>query len=338
MAADRIVTVSTVKDKPANIARFVERNLGSGVDHMIVFLDANQPRVRSMFESHPNVTVFQTGPDYWRGDRPTVVMDRQMVNANIACTALAGSPSVRWLFHIDADEALSFDRDALLRLDARAVLLPTLEAVAQREWDGGEVRLFKRIPELDELRTMSALGRLDVPHVDSFFRGHSLGKSGVLPAEGVRFRIHTVYELPDRNLEAVTPPGMHLLHYETCTFEDFLARWRDYDPQQAGRRPFKNRRLGAAFHLLANDPRVGRAERERRLGELFDRYVADDPETLRLFDLVVHDPRRPAEPRLLPADEVARLESALDELGGADKSDFRSTLIRGPRYAVRTDA
>ena len=56
-----ICTVSTVLDTPENVDRFVRRNLAAGVDHMFVFLDAPQPRVRALLDPLPQVTAIGTG-------------------------------------------------------------------------------------------------------------------------------------------------------------------------------------------------------------------------------------------------------------------------------------
>lgn len=335
--SDRIVTVSTIKEPLEYAERFVRRNLSSGVDHMIVFLDAKQPRVQQMLEAHPGVTVIRTDTDYWQGERPNVVVDRQMVNANLACVALTELPWVRWLFHIDADEALSFNRDALLAIDARAVRFRTLEAVARLKWPHHEPQLFKKVPTFAELHALAGLGMIESPEIHSLFRGHSLGKSGVKPADGVRFRIHTVYEEPEGEIESELPDDMYLLHYESCCLEDFADRWRDYQPDAAWMRPFKDNRIGAAVHLILHAPDIGEAERHRYLRDLFMNHVVDDLRPLRRFDLLVRKPFRTAKPRMLTAQQVRDMESAISDLLAVDKSGFRSSLLEGPKRAARTE-
>lgn len=332
---DRIATVSTVMDSPEYIERFVRRTLRSGVDHMILFLDAAQPGVREMLASHPNVTVVRTDAGYWQGDRPARVVDRQMVNANVAGAALAGIGSVRWLFHIDGDEALAFDREQLLAIDARAVRLRTLEAVARRRWPDHEPRWFKRVPAPGELHALAALGRIPEVDVDLLFRGHTLGKSGIRPATDLRFRVHTAYQLPDTAVEVVSP-DMHVLHYESYTLEDFLHRWRHYVPSDADLRPFKDKTLGAAFHAVSNSPALDERARARRLARLFDRAVADDERLLRQLGLLVRNPLRDVRPRPLPPEDLRSVEQSLDSLLTCDKTPFRSVLLEGRKRARRT--
>jgi len=56
-----ILSVSTVKDTVPNLRRFVRRNLGNGIDHMVVFVDADDPAAESFLSAHPNVTCIRTG-------------------------------------------------------------------------------------------------------------------------------------------------------------------------------------------------------------------------------------------------------------------------------------
>jgi len=327
---DRIVTVTTLRETESQIERFVERTLRSGVDHMIVFLDAHQPGAAALLESNPAVSVVRTDAEYWSGGQPDAVMDRQMTNANLACTALADVQAVRWLFHVDGDEALAFDRDDLVALDARSVRFATLEAVARRRWLSNQPQWFKRQPSDGELHALVALGYIETPEMRSFYRGHSLGRPGVKPAERVRFRTHTAFELPDRDIPTVVPHDMHLLHYESWCLNDFIERWKG-----ARRRPLEDKRVGAAFHLYFHSRNHSEEERRRLVAGLYDQYIADDPEPLRKFDLLVRNPVRKTDPRPLSQNEVARIDDALLALHAVDKSEFRSTL-EGAELDART--
>jgi hypothetical protein len=321
---DRIVTVTTLRDTPERVERFVERTLRSGVDHMVVFLDAPQPRVAALLEGNPAVSVVRTDAEYWAGGRPDAVVDRHTTNANVACTALADVPAVRWLFHIDSDEVLAFDRDDLLALDARSVRFRTLEAVARRRWLSNGPPWFKRQPSDGELHALAALGYIETPEMRSFYRGHSLGRPGVKPAERVRFRTHTAFELPDDDLPTVVPRDMHVLRYESWCLSDFIERWQGVDPAKARQRPFDDRGLGAAFHLYFHDEGRSEEERRRLVAGLYDEYVADDPEPLRKFDLLVKNPLRRARRLPLSQADVAGVDDALAALRTTDKSELRS--------------
>jgi hypothetical protein len=325
VSADRIVTVSTVSGTHPDVGRFVRRNLATGVDHMVVFLDEEQPDVRQVLEEHRQVSVVRTEHGYWNHDRPTSLSDRQLVNANVTLTALTNVPSVGWLFHIDADEALVFDRDELPAIDSRAVRLGTLESVAKLR--GHEPELFKKAPGVEELHALAELGVIAAPDLDSYFRGHHVGRVGVRPATDLRFRPHSVYELPDVPVETAEPPTMHLLRYESWCLDEFVARWRAFDPETGSDLPLRSRHIGIAFHAISNHPTLGRRERRRCIAELFERHVADDVPVLKDFGLLVPAPIRRAEPRRLPEPDGRRLRDALADLHAADKQPFRSRLV-----------
>jgi hypothetical protein len=325
VSADRIVTVSTVSGTHPDVERFVRRNLTTGVDHMLVFLDEEQPEVRQVLEEHPHVSVVRTEHGYWNHDRPMSLSDRHLVNANLTLTALTNVPSVGWLFQIDADEALAFDRDELLAIDARAVRFWTLEAAAKLRRH--EPELFKKGPDVEELHALAELGVIAAPDLDSFFRGHHLGRVGVRPATDLRFRPHSVYELPDVPVETAEPPTMHLLRYESWCLDEFVARWQAFDPETGSDLPAHSRHVGTAFHTISNHPALGRRERRRCIAELFERHIADDIPVLKDFGLLVPAPIRRAEPRPLPELDGRRLRDALTELHAADKQRFTSRLV-----------
>ncbi|MCL2613103.1 MAG: glycosyltransferase family 2 protein [Nocardioidaceae bacterium] len=332
---DRIVTVSMVSDTLPNVRFWVDRTLRTGVDHMLVFLDDHRPDVQAWLEQHPMVSVVHTDAAYWNHDRPTPLPDRQMVNANLSLAALAKVPSAGWLFHIDVDEALSFDRETFLELDPRAARFPTLEAVAKRRWRGGEPKYFKKQPRPEDLYALAGLGAIARPDLDAYFRGHHLGKTGVRPSPDVRFRVHSVYEHPDTKIETIIPPDMHLLHYASWCLDDFVDRWRDFRPEDAAGRPFRSKNIGTAFYTLRNHPAMSQAQRDEAVGELFDRNISDDIPLLRDFGLLVDNPLRLDQPaRPMPREDVALLETRLKELLHVDKTPYKSQLLQVGR---RTD-
>lgn len=322
---DRIVTVSTIEDPPDRVDRFVRRTLTTGVDHMIVFLDSEQARLPAELDEHPQVTLVQAGADYWRGERPSARTDRHLVNANVACAALAAADSVKWLFPLACDEALVFDRAGLLAVTAPSVAFPAREAVAKRRWRHGDPKLFKKVPTAAELHALAGLGRIPAPELRWVFRGPSLGATGVRPGGEVRFGRRGAYRTPDLALEAAELPGAHLLRYADCTIAEFTEHWALVDPAEEIALSEMDRRLAAAFAAVAKSPHLDDAERRARIGELFDRFIADDVRSLRQFALVVRRPRQQAtEARSLPGTEATRIESALEHLHHTDKDEFRS--------------
>ena len=336
---DAIVAVSTMKADLDQVERFLKRNLGAGVDHVLVFLDDANPPVRELLEQHPHATVVRTGPKYWNGTRPPRVSDRLRINMNVANAVLATVPSVGWLVSIDSDEAVCIDRDALHKSDARAVVLSTLEAVSKRSWPDDEPTLFKSRPTYGELAALAAMGVIIEPDVAYYFRGHQEGKPAVRPDLRVRVRVHSAHDEAGRGL-ARPARDLHVLHYESHSLDDFIRRWKDYAPSSAHLRTHRDDRklLGIALHTLHNHEHLNDREKSRLIKHLFDREVADDVKTLRAMGLAAPAPKREYEPRPLPPTDLAQVERLLEALLPADKHVFNEGGTTGQVAAELADA
>jgi hypothetical protein len=323
---EHIVTVSTIRDTVPNVRRFVGRNLSSGIDHMIVFLDQDQPELVEVLGSDPHVTVVPTaGDDYWLGHRPPKVDDRRKVNANLLNAALTVIPAVRWLVHLDADEAPLFDRARLLACDARTVRFLTLEAVARQDRPEGDVREFKRVPTETELLALDRMGVIADPTPASYYRGHWAGKSATRPDLGVRISAHVPRDPGGNRLPSTEIlPDSFLLHYESYCLEDFADRWSDFDLEKYQRSNHRvtRKRLGLAAYGIINHPSLSDDAKDRYLRRLFERKVADDVAALRRLGMIVEVPEVDVPPRPLPAAEVEALEDLLTALRPADKRAF----------------
>ena len=134
-----IVTASTVKDSPENLRTFVARNLAGGVDHLAVFVDDGDAEVVAALAAEPHVTPVAATGEWWQGKRPVQLNARQRINANVLKTLLLPLGGVEWIFHIDADEVLLVDAEALAALPADVEVTRALpyeavsrEAVARR--------------------------------------------------------------------------------------------------------------------------------------------------------------------------------------------------------------
>jgi hypothetical protein len=318
-----VVAASTVKADPDQVERFLSRNLGAGVDHIMVFLDDPKAPARQLLESHPHVTLVPTGPRYWNGRRPPRVSDRLRINMNVANAVLATVPSVAWLISIDSDEAVCIDRDALLRNEERAVLLAVLEAVSKRRWPDDEPTLFKSRPTDGELAALAAMGVILEPELEFYFRGHQEGKAAVRPDLRVRLRVHSVINEAGRGL-ARSAPDMHVLHYESHSLDDFVRRWKDYAPGRAHLRTHRDERklIGIALHTLHHHEALSERQRARFIKHLFDREVADDARTLQQMGLAGPAPKREYEPRPLPPADLDQIQRLVEALLPGDKHVF----------------
>jgi len=322
-----VCTVSTVLDSLPNVETFVRRNLAAGVDHMFVFLDGPAPRVRAFLEDHEHVTVVRTDKAYWRGKRPKALNRRQVVNANLVNCLLAAFDSVAWLFHIDGDEVLDIDKDALLGIeedDVTSVHLPCWEAVSQQHWDG-EVTHFKRLLGSDELSLLTVLGLAEKPDNRFYFNGHVRGKTGSRPGLDIRLRIHFATRLDGEEIEGRQLDDQHLLHYESFSGEEFVRKWAAHLSSGTASK-FSPRRdlLRAAIEAVTTNPVLDDDRKRELLLRLYRDQVEDDFATLRELGYLEtpRTDRHQHTPTPFTKDERALLDGYLQRLCEADKALF----------------
>lgn len=320
-----LVTASTVKDTRPRLERFVARNLAGGVDHLVVFLDADDPEVQGWLGAHPHVTCVRTDEAWWRGERPAMLNVRQRINANVAKAVLSRLPWATWVFHVDADEVVQVDRDRLAALpdDVRAVRLSTLEAVSRPRWDG-EVTHFKRPLPHDDLVLLHTLGLVDRPQPGAYFHGHTDGKVGMRPAVEPWLALHQVVDGARERQETFEADWLRVLHYESVDGEEFVRKWTailEAGPK-VSLRPGREPTAVALRALLAK----GLSAEQARpwLMRIFERTTQDDFEALRDLGLLEeHDPMTwGLAPREVPGDGLARLRSGLAAVAEAPKRVF----------------
>lgn len=331
-----IVTVSTVKDALPNVQRWVRGNLASGVDHMVVMLDAPQTEVAAWLGGQEHVTVVEAYDEWWAGARPEGLNARQIANANVVKALLTTVSWCDWLFHVDADEVARIDRRVLAGApaDARVARLAPLEAVSRRHWDAPPT-WFKRLLDDDDLTLLQVLGVVDRADNEAYFHGHVRGKVGVRPALDVGLMLHRVLDPARTELEPWSAPGLEVLHYESVDGEEFVRKWAAIlaaGPQVAFR-PTREPTAVALRTLIAKDLTPEQAR--PFLMRIFERTTEDDFETLRELDLLVEaDPAAGGhEPAALPAGAREHLDALLQAVHGRPKDPFRPG--RPPERAAR---
>ena len=159
-----IVSVSTVKDSAANVERFVRRNLGRGIDHMVVFTEDTGAETEQVLDDYPGVTHVRTGGGWWP-ERPNDLNDRQRLNANLARVLLAPFDWAQWLVHIDADEVVVLDPQVVAAFppERDSFRMKPWEAVSRDAWPEGKVTHFKRLLPRPERVLLQTLGVIDKP-------------------------------------------------------------------------------------------------------------------------------------------------------------------------------
>jgi hypothetical protein len=335
-------TASTVKDSLENVEFFVGANLGSGVDHMFVFLDApgeiDQREVAAWLEEHPHVTCIPTTPRAWWSDgRPRSLNVRQRINANWARAVLAPFSWAEWLFHVDGDEVACLDREALAAVPAEldAVWLGPWEAVS--EWATvGRPTQFKRLLDERELNLLHLLGTIAEPSNQVYFHGHVMGKAGVRPHSGLGLTLHDAVSEDGRPQPRHEDARLHVLHYDAPSGEEFVRKWTAL--AKAGPARYRKSRSGsvrAIRTLLALDlPDEIRAKYLRRL---YDVTTRDDVELLHELGLLVEaaPDASASTARPLPGPATEALADRVAELGRAAKTPFYIDDPSGPAAGRR---
>jgi hypothetical protein len=323
-----IVTVTTLKDRLANVQRFVRGNLAGGADHLIVFLDDSdgpEDEVLAWLTAQPQVTVVVTDESWWQGRRPQLLNKRQRVNANLARAVLRRLDWAEWLFHVDADEIVRIDRAELAKVPRRrpAVGLKPLEVVSEMH-PAGEPRLFKPLLKDGDLALLQVLGVLAEPTNSLYFRSHIAGKVGVRPQADVWLGIHKATDNDDNRLPLVHRAGFEMLHLESYSGEEFVRKWT----AMVGSGPqmhFGPHRMQLATALKAVVGKDLPDEQRARFFELiYERHMADPVDLLRDLGLLREiDPLQGTHtPEPLPDAERARLVGMLEELRDQDKWQF----------------
>ncbi len=340
-----LIAVSTIKDSPEHVQRYVDGNLAGGVDHLVVFLDApsdeGQDEVLALLADHPRVSVVRAGGAWWGGQRPRELNVRQCVNANVTRRVLAGLGLGRgWLLHVDGDEVVRVDREALAEVpeETLALRLAVREAVSSSSWTGQPTSFKAELDDAD-LALLHGLGVIPEPSNQVWIRGHVMGKSAVRIEAERWLTLHKVAR-EDRSHE----PGLEDLawlvyHYESYSLEDFCRKWTAMvaSGPRAAYRAERRQTARTLRDLISRDlePEALRRQLER----FYRREVEEDLETLRDLQVVDEvDPLTalPGAPVPAGAVPVTELDAALEEWRGRPKPEaelFRGTSPTGPAAA-----
>lgn len=279
-------SVSTVKDSPDNVDFFVRANLASGIDHMFIVLDRpgqpGQLELAEMLKDHPHVTCLRSGKSWWVTGRPAKLNVRQRINANWVRDVLAPFAWAEWLFHVDGDEVVRLDDDALAAVPdhATTVALAPLEAVSELEPAQRRPTRFKRLLDDEELNLLHVLGLVAEPSNQHYFHGHVMGKVGVRPGAPVALALHN--SIPTDGSRGVAPhsdPRLALLHYDAVSGAEFIRKWEALATAGSPRfRPSRMPSARALTHLVTADldPEV----RHAYLRRIYEITTADDVSAL----------------------------------------------------------
>lgn len=272
-----LATVSTVRTSPSNLELFVRYHLGSGIERMFLFFDdPDDPSIGPM-RAREEITCIPCDAAHWRGASlgPDLSIEaRQTHNADLAL-AWAREAGIGWIAHIDADELLFVggrdlaDYVAAVPADCDALAFRTWEALPEAEAAPGKhpflsVTWFKtQDSPILGARTLARLLGAGAAMTHGYFKGHTEGKSVVRTSAPVAsLEIHRPRPLPGAALRVERPAEAALLHFDGCTFEDWVLKWkRRYD------------RTAVAANM--------REERQRQFAEFVEACQSGDEARLR---------------------------------------------------------
>ncbi len=323
-----IVTASTVKDSPENLRTFVARNLAGGVDHLVVFVDDGDTDVLAALGEEPHVTAVAARWDWWQGKRPVQLNARQRINANVLKVLLTVLEDVDWVFHVDADEVLLVDDDALAAVPADVEVVRALpyEAVSRRRWPRDTVTHFKPILGPEALDDLHRRGLVAEPTNGYWFHGHVDGKVGLRPAVDRWLTLHHVRDVRERLVRSGDMEAVRLLHYESWSGEEFVRKWTKLltSGGKLSFRPAREPVAEALREVIKADlsPRRARS----RLMRIYRETTEDDFAALRdLGVLVEADPMKHGhEPRPLGDTRAAELATLLAAVWPENKWPFHT--------------
>lgn len=308
------VAVTLIRDALPNVRRFVDGNLGHGLNHLVVVTDGPPDTdVHTFLAQHPQVSLVVTDDAWWGDDYIETLNGRQRVAANLVRVACAETSGIDWLFFIDGDEVALLDNDVMQQIpaEALAVRLWPLESAAQSSSDAGHV--FKRLLTKNELRSLRRAGLLERANNARFFHGHVSGKVGIRPRLDTRLGVHVAEDDQGNKLEAYEDAALRHLHFESPTFDEFVRKWTalaDSGPPPA----MRDRRAEVLRTFLevqnVDDPTVA----DDRLRSLYDAFVLEDTDALDAFGVLeridVSVPTWPAIP--MPSQVLTELEHQIN--------------------------
>ena len=247
-----IAVATTLKSTPVQTEAFVHYHLNIGISHIYLFFDDPSDESIGRFADDTRVTETVCDEEYWENHvpthlshfNPTYLVYRQRINATNALH-WARNRGIRWISHIDVDELIYVGRGTLDRYLARTpfrIIRLTLLEVVPEKFDYCNIftenTLFKK-PAAHNLPTAlrypwnslmlliaKLIGVRSPFHITPrFFRAHTKSKVIVRTDIDIQdMRIHAP-KCTRRYIE-YRARKLFLLHFDSCGYDFWLARWR----------------------------------------------------------------------------------------------------------------
>lgn len=231
---DRLPTwgvVATVAEPPEIVATMALHHVRLGASEVNIFLDRPSPETVALLRPFPQVRCTLCDDDYWKGQRPKTVEQRQSRNA----TRAYRRSGVDWLLHCDADEFVGGRTPLAIALskvdpEVEVVRLPVAERVGivgerrQRLFEGP----FRRSLDTDNPSFSEIYGEEMKGFLNGGLVGHRLGKVLARTGRGLKIGLHYARR-SDAHRKQVLPdfelPKHVLLHYDGLTTLHYLNKF-----------------------------------------------------------------------------------------------------------------
>ncbi len=219
---------ATIKAPVSEVLDFVAYHLDAGAARVFVYLDDANMAARDMLAGMDGVTTKLCDDKWWakHGQRPDEHRARQSINANHAYRRMRKFAT--WFAHIDVDEFIWPSQgiditDVLTRQndETLSLRLPPVEMLqgdgtafkARISWNKGAGRQVAQ-------RVYPAYGEF----LRGGFIGHTAGKVFVRTGlEGLRIKIHNVFQNGTRSLAETTDPDLILCHAHASSWDQFRS-------------------------------------------------------------------------------------------------------------------
>ncbi|MFP3344082.1 hypothetical protein R0J87_16400 [Halomonas sp. SIMBA_159] len=246
-------------------------NFQAGADIIFLFLDSPSIEVESFYCDSENVYLFQAYGDYWKNSRPENLNERQKININLANFILFSHDFDGLLFHLDSDEVLYFECDTEALKHKEYVILEPLEVMPSVKKQARKSACFfkEKLPK-EKINLLCDLGCLKGEDNQSYFNGHTVGKSGIKPNLMCTLGIH--HAKYDAEVKPSKIQGAYLLHYENPSLEEFLSKWSEpsyNDGKSTANVREKRKRFFTSVRLISANDSLSKDEKVKFLKHLY---------------------------------------------------------------------
>lgn len=212
-----VAIVAMMKD-PKNLDTWLDRHRRLGIQHFFIRLE-DSPNIQDYLNSQPDVTVIPGNSDGVNEYENIQTRQINMVNDVLKMAAAHEKPKLGWLIHVDADELVVGDLNALHRQphNVRTVWFQNVEAK------------FPDVPD-EEDSCFDAAKFINCAEggCAAYANGKSAGRVAAdVSAHGPHRMKSSMDGARDEKVEAI-----QVQHYESCDFDSYKKKFKNLAVQK----------------------------------------------------------------------------------------------------------